>query len=327
MEVPHQHAERQDLMRRLIATAIALSTTLLGVTITSSSAPAWAGDNCPRVNRYGMCLSDATHAPVRDGPPQGGGESATGTSTGAGPRGVCRDEGKVIPCSKGGFSWMSSATGSGYGAVMGDVPANDPGWGGHNASEGAIAYCPLDGVSGVTFFVPNGAAPQIVDAAAIARAMLARAPFEVADLEMAPSYGSHTYIRIDNWFWVPQGQWHNVSLTEDVGPAAVTLMAEPSRLVVDTGNNSPAVTSCSDAGRPWRDGMSNAAQTTCSYAYESIKNPSGDTYNVSGRIYYEVSWTCAGACSAPAGALGEHPAPAGEEHPVEVRQRQTVVTQ
>jgi hypothetical protein len=313
-------------MCRLIATAIALSATVLGVTILDSFAPAWAGDNCSRVNRYGMCLSDATHAPVPDTPPQGGGESATGTFNGAGPR-VCRDEGKVIPCSKGGFSWMSSPTGSCYGAVMDDAPANDPGWAGHNASEGSIAYCPLDGISGVTFFLPNGAAPQIVDAAAIARAMLARAPFEVANLQMAPPYGSHTYIRIENWFWVPEGQWHNVSLTEDVGPAAVTLTAEPSRLVVDTGNNSPAPASCSDAGRPWRDGMSNAAQTTCSYTYESIKNPSGDTYNVSGRIYYEVSWTCAGACSAPAGALGEYPAPASEEHPVEVRQRQTVVTQ
>ena len=116
-------------------------------------------------------------------------------------------------------------------------------------------------------------------------------------------------------------------LSEDVGPAAVTLTAEPIRLVIDTGNNSPALTSCPDAGRPWRDGMSNAAQTTCSYTYESIQNPSGDTYNVSGRLEYNVSWTCAGLCSAPAGDLGEYPAPEGEQHPVEVRQRQTVVNQ
>ena len=233
----------------------------------------------------------------------------------------------MIPCSKGGFSWMSSSVGGCYGAVLDNAPPGDPAWAGHDPSEGSIAYCPLDGVSQVTFFVPNRAAPQIVDAAAVAQRMLARAPFEVADVQMAPAYGSHTYIRIENWFWVPEGQWHDVSLTEDVGPASVTLTAEPSRLVVDTGDNPSAPTSCPDAGRPWRDGMSNAAQTTCSYAYESIENPSGDFYNVSGRIYYEVSWTCAGLCSAPAGALGEYPAPEGEEHQVEVRQRQTVVTQ
>ena len=103
-------------MRRLIATAIALSATLLSVVIPSLSSPAWAGENCPRVNRYGMCLSDATHAPVPDEPQQGS-EGATGTSSVGGPR-VCRDEGKVIPCSKGGFSWMSAATGGCYGAML-----------------------------------------------------------------------------------------------------------------------------------------------------------------------------------------------------------------
>lgn len=89
----------------------------------------------------------------------------------------------------------------------------------------------------MVFFVPTGATPQIVDAAAVAQRMLARAPVEVADVQMAPPYGSHTYIRIENWFWVPEGQWHNVRLTEDVGPASVTLTDEPNRLVIDTGNN------------------------------------------------------------------------------------------
>jgi len=184
-------------MRRLIATAIALSAALLSVVIPSSSSPAWAGENCPRVNRYGMCLSDATHAPVPDEPPQGS-EAATGTSSVGGPR-VCRDEGKVIPCSKGGFSWMSAATGGCYGAMLDNAPAGDPAWAGHDPSEGNLAYCPLDGVSQAMFFVPDVAVPQIVDAAARARAMLARAPFEVADVQMAPPYGFHTYIRIENW--------------------------------------------------------------------------------------------------------------------------------
>jgi len=97
---------------------------------------------------------------------------------------------------------MSSSTGGCYGAMLDNAPANDPGWAGHDPSEGSLAYCPLDGVSQSMFFVPNGAAPQIVDAAVIARAMLARAPFEVADVQMAPPYGSHTYIRIENWHWI-----------------------------------------------------------------------------------------------------------------------------
>lgn len=312
-------------MRPMIATALGISVAVLCLLIPSSISQAWAGENCPRVNRYGMCLSDAEHAPVPSGPLQGA-ANATATASVDGGR-ECRNEGNVIPCSKGGFTWMSSPAGGCYGARLENAPAQDPGWAGHNPSEGSIVYCPLDGVSGVTLFVPNAPAPQVVDAAAVAQRMVERAPFEVASVQMAPPYGSHTFIRIENWFWVPQEQWHNVRLSEHVGPAAVTLSAEPSRLVIDTGNHPPAPTSCTDAGRPWRDGISNAAQTTCSYAYESIKNPSGDTYNVSGRLYYDVSWSCAGLCSAPAGALGEFPARQGEQHPVEVRQRQTVVTQ
>ena len=94
---------------------------------------------------------------------------------------------------------MSSPTGGCYGAMLDNAPADDPAWPWAQPSEGSLAYCPLDGVSRAMFFVPNGAAPQIVDAAAIARAMLARAPFEVADVQMAPAYGAHTYIRIENW--------------------------------------------------------------------------------------------------------------------------------
>lgn len=312
-------------MRCLIAMAMVLSATLLSVTILSPSSPVWAGEKCPRVNRYGMCLSDATHPLVPNDNPKIKPVLSTVSDVGGQP--VCRNGGQTIPCTKDGFSWMSSPGGGCYGATLNNAPTNDPGWQGHRPSEGHLAYCPLDGVSQEMFFVPNGAAPQIVDAAAVAQRMLARAPFEIADVQMAPPYGSKTYIRIANWFWVPREQWHNVRVSEHVGPAAVTLTAEPSRLVVDTGNNPPAPTSCPDAGRPWRDGMSNAAQTTCSYRYESIKNASGDTYSVSGRLYYSVSWTCAGLCSAPAGVLGEYPAPEGAQHPVVVRQRQTVVTQ
>ena len=313
-------------MRRLIARFVAGALTVVGLAFVGATVPLAhaASGGCPTVGAKGICLSDKAHPPTPPDAPGGGGTESAGT-TGSGD-GVCRDQGKVIPCSKDGFTWMSSSTGGCYGAML-DAAPDSPMWEGHDPSEGSLGYCPLDGVSQVTFFVPNGAAPQIVDAAAVAQRMLARAPFEVADVQMAPPYGFNTYIRIENWFWVPEAQWHNVNLTEDVGPASVTLTAEPSRLVIDTGDNPPAPIGCPDAGRPWRDGMSNAAQTTCSYAYESIKNPSGDTYNISGRIYYEVSWTCAGLCSAPAGALGEYPAPEGEEHPVEVRQRQTVVTQ
>lgn len=314
-------------MRRLIASVVAGVVAGFVLVVVEGVAPAWAGDDCPRAGPNGICLSDETHPSVPEPANPGPGNENTSGGNSSCPNSECTNE--------YGFTWLPGGTGPGspggagcYGFMLDPQPrAGSPLWKGHDPSEGSIWSCdPTISVPENTWFVANGQA-QVVDAAAVAQRMLARAPFEVANVQMAPPYGFLTYIRIENWFWVPENQWHDVSLTEDVGPASVTLNATPSQLVIDTGNNAPAPTRCYDAGWPWRKGMSDAAKTTCSYAYESIEKPEGDTYNVSGRLYYAVSWTCSGLCSAPVGDLGEYPAPESEQHPVEVRQRQTVVTQ
>ena len=111
-------AEGQGVMRRLIATAIALSAALLKRRdSTVHRSPSLGRRELPVVSIGTECACPMRRiAPVPDEPPQGS-EAATGTSSVGGPR-VCRDEGKVIPCSKGGFSWMSSATGGCYGAML-----------------------------------------------------------------------------------------------------------------------------------------------------------------------------------------------------------------
>ena len=184
-------------MRRLSVRVLAALVALAALTVADGSrSPTYANGGCPRVGEDGICLSDEIHPPTPIEPPSGTGAAIKNTGGG----GVCRDDGKVIPCTEHGFSWMSSPTGGCYGAMLDNAAPDNPAWQGNNPSEGSLAYCPLDGVSQSMFFVPNGAAPQIVDAAGIARAMLARAPFEVADVQMAPAYGLHTYIRIENWF-------------------------------------------------------------------------------------------------------------------------------
>ena len=83
---------------------------------------------------------------------------------------------------------------------------------------------------------------------------------------------------------------------------------------------------CTDAGRVSEPGMTDAATTTCSYAYTSLTNPAGDKRTVSAQLVYAVTWTCTGTCLTPSGDLGEVTAPAGQTTTIEVRQRQTVVT-
>lgn len=307
-------------MRRLILGSVAIVLTSLGLVMgVGTLTPAFA--ECERVSSQGICLDDIDTPPPPP-PTDGGGSGDSSTPTG----GVCTGApgGRCVDAA--GHYW-NAAHGC-YAVVQDPQPGPDsPVWAQNNitAADGQFYWCMTGPNTGAVWFVENGEAPVVVDAEGIARRMVARAPFEVADLAMAPPWDHYTYIRIENWLWVPEGQWHDVSVSENVGPATVTLTATPTRLEVDAGNGAPA-TNCYDPGRPWVKGMTDAAKTTCSFVYESIDDPKGSTYNVVGRLYYEVSWTCTGACSAPAGDLGEYAAPDSPTHPVEVRQRQTVVT-
>ncbi|MDN5898567.1 MAG: hypothetical protein L0H74_00690 [Brachybacterium sp.] len=131
-------------------------------------------------------------------------------------------------------------------------------------------------------------------------------------------------MQIENWMWVPETQWHDLSKTVSVGPVSVTATASPQRVQWDMGDESAE---CSDAGRAWRKGMSDAAKSNCTFAYNSLEDPEGDSHDVSAQIVYAVSWTCSGACDGQGGDLGEVVAPSGETTTIEVRQRQTVVTE
>jgi hypothetical protein len=188
--------------------------------------------------------------------------------------------------------------------------------------------CPVPGTP-LVWFVPNGSTaaisntPVLADPAVLAQRALGRLQLEFADARIAPGPGFHTYVHVDNWMWVPAAQWRSLSLTVSAGPTSVTVTAAPAHVEWDMGTES---VECPDAGRPWRRGMTDAAKTTCSFAYESIENPAGDTHGVSARIVYAVTWTCSGACLTASGDLGEVAAPSGQTTTIEVRQRQTVVT-
>ena len=253
----------------------------------------------------------------------GGGD--TGDNTGDEGPATCQDEdGDVVPCSsESGGTWNSAH--NCYAYPMDPQPPAGPIWDGNDPSEGSMWEC------GVTigvpprppFFIPSGAVP-LVDPAALAQHAVDQLDLELADAKIAPSPAFHTYVHIDNWLWVPEEQWRDLQLTVSAGPTSVTVAAAPVRVDWSMGTDTK---SCYDAGRVWQKGMSDAAQTTCSYAYETIENPTGDSHVVSAQIVYGVTWTCSGACVSPSGDLGEITAPSGETTTIEVRQRQTVVTQ
>ena len=137
-----------------------------------------------------------------------------------------------------------------------------------------------------------------------------------------PAAPSPTYVGVANWLWVPSAQWRTLAKSVTAGATTVTVTAAPAQIVWDLG---PSSITCYGPGRPWEQGMSDAATTSCSYVYEttSVDQPDG-RFGVSATIRYQVTWTCNGACPTTGGNLGLVDAPAGSGT-LCVLQRQTVV--
>jgi hypothetical protein len=147
-------------------------------------------------------------------------------------------------------------------------------------------------------------------------------PLAQAEVHTAPAPPAATYVGVENWLWVPDDQWRTLTKSVNAGATTVTVTAAPSQIVWNLG---PSSITCYDPGKPWEQGMSDAATTTCVYTYEtsSVDQPDGN-FAISATIRYQVTWTCAGACPTTGGDLGLVDAPAGTST-LRVLQRQTVV--
>ncbi len=306
-------------MLRRVSTAAAATATAAASTVVFlavSSGPAWA--TCPPdpVDERGVCLSGTVpgHPPTSDPGPTDPGPS--GPACPGAPNGECVNE--------YGYVWIGAPHNC-YAFRLDPPPGPDsPLWRGHDPAGGSIWSCdPTISRLDNTWFVPNG--ETVIDPGAVAQQLLKRAPFELADAQIAPSPSYHTYINYLNWLWVAESQWHDVSLSLTLSGATVTLTAKPRYVRWDMGNGQS--TSCVGPGREWVKGMSEDAPTNCSFTYSTMQDPEGDTWKVSARINYTVGWTCTGNCGGQtSGDLGDVTALAGEPTSITVLQRQTVVT-
>jgi hypothetical protein len=311
------------VIRSVVAAASALAlvtATVVAalVVLTGASSPVRADDpeDCPGQwdPEHGICIQvpiPGTETPGAT-PTPGGGEPA-----------ACRDkDGTEMPCTKNGLSWW----GSPHWCYAEPQNPQSPPPRGHENENGQWWTCQT-GASGssasfAVWWVEDGSAP--VDPVAVATQLKVSLPYELADAKIAPPPTYHTYISYLNWLWVESGQWHTVTASRSLRGATVTLTATPSYVEWDMGNGDTV--SCVGPGRAWVKGMPEDAPTNCSYAYEEMEEPEGDTWTVSARINYTLAWTCTGNCGGPtSGDLGSQLAAAGDSTSITVYQRQTVV--
>lgn len=238
----------------------------------------------------------------------------------------CTFQGQKIPCVTEHGVWFSSRQCYAQAAEP-QPPADDPVWGEHAPSEGRMWYCATyqgPATGGYWFFVPDGKLPGLVDPGDVAKNALDTMTLELAEAHTAPGSNWHTFLNIDVWMWVPEGQWRTLTKTVQAGATRVRVTAEPVRVTWDMG---PGQVDCAGPGRPWASGMGATETSNCTYRYTVLENPEGDSHEVFARIAYAVDWVCTGACSQTTGELGEVIAPPGSTTTVDVLQRQTVVVE
>jgi hypothetical protein len=258
----------------------------------------------------------------------GGTESEAGSPPAqvrnVGPTGCSSTSGRPVPCSTSLGAW--SAANQCYSAPY-NAPAGSAAWQGH--TDGSLSLCSTcakasraNTCTGQVLWLAPGTAPAVPDPAQMARQALGLLQLPSAQVHTAPKAPAHTYVGVENWLWVPKGQWAGLTKTVTAGATRVTVSATPDRIVWDMG---PASKTCYGPGREWLKGMTEAARTDCgfTYAHTSDEEP-GQRFALAAVIQFEVNWVCSGACTANAGTLGLVPAPAGTGA-LTVRQRQTVV--
>lgn len=258
------------------------------------------------------------------GEPGQPGESGEPGDGGQAPAGCYTSDGAQVPCQTNDGYWWS-----GYQcyAAPYDAPPGAPVWQGH--TDGSLWQCTSCETAGTSttcnvqiIWTAPGEEPGPPTPEQLASTALGLMPLAQAEVHTAPAPPSATYVGVENWLWVPDDQWRTLTKSVNAGATTVTVTAAPSQIVWNLG---PASITCYGPGKPWEQGMSDAATTTCGYTYEtsSVDEPDG-SFAISATIRYQVAWTCAGACPTTGGDLGLVDAPAGTST-LRVLQRQTVV--
>ncbi|GAA1753968.1 hypothetical protein [Aeromicrobium alkaliterrae] len=247
------------------------------------------------------------------------GDPGGSTTSPTGPTACVRSTGEVIPCSLGSGRW--SPVHDCYLFVTEQPDASDPRWATADGSPEAGRFHTCDDDPQLWIYIANGAeAPP--DPAVLAQDALGAVQLTTPTLQLAPAPPAKSYVGLETWMWMPEGQWAPLTNTVTAGSTSVTVTIEP-RWV--TWNMGPGSKVCYDAGRPWQIGqMPPGSATSCSYTYARVSDfQPGGVWSVSAAITWRVSWTCAGNCLATAGSLGEVDGPAGIASLV-VAERQSV---
>ncbi|WP_067477193.1 PKD domain-containing protein [Actinomadura hibisca] len=130
-------------------------------------------------------------------------------------------------------------------------------------------------------------------------AEMARDAIVLPPPRLRTSPARRTWVGLRTYLWIDGTAWRTRTARVGVDGQEVTVTGRPARVVWDTGEGT---LTCQGPGTPYRRGMTGSS---CAHTYRRA-----GAFTVTATLYYEVSWTCTGACDAPGGGFGALPASA-----------------
>ena len=108
----------------------------------------------------------------------------------------------------------------------------------------------------------------------------------------APPLGRDGLVGLPEWFWIPRGEWHPVTVTVRAGPVWAEAIATPEQLTFFPGGGL-AGASCAGPGAPY---SARAAAGSCWYTYaQSSAQQPGHAYQASVTVTWRVTWVGSGS--------------------------------
>jgi hypothetical protein len=272
-------------MQRVVqALIVAIAATLIGVCCSVPSSAKTPPVKCQQHARDGTCIVTVGSPPQGGHPPTSGGGSGSQQ---------CLDDGKPVPCSRGGLGSWDASLGCYVALMSPQPPKSDPVWKGHTT--GAIYICTVwpprtTGTAEIWFATPpTGPDPRTL---ALQAEKALRLPLPSGNRSPDQDQQFHgspfTYVNLWTWFWTDTASWRTQSATARAGGLSATVTVKPMALSFAPGDGSAPV-SCAGPGRAWTsaDGDGQPTNGGCAYRYRSATSqPVTSTQS----IRWAVTW-------------------------------------
>jgi hypothetical protein len=275
-----------------VAIMLAMAAALAGIVMSPGralAAPSGSG-GCYPVNFTWICVYSGGHG---GGPGSGGGSSSVTCTYTKAPPGILQRTGTGPP--NPGYQWdIMTCPGANPGSIGGTLVQV-------SKATGTPAVSPFDLMK---IAIGELSVPTLAAAT-------------------APPRGKNGLVGLPEWFWVPRGQWHPVSVTVSAGPVWATASATPTALNFVPGGGQGSA-NCRGPGSAFNPARSAGQQhTPCSYTYTlpSDGQPA-NAYQAGLFVTWTVSWTGSGGT----GGLITNSYTTGNAFPLRVAQAEALVT-